>query len=96
MKVITFRADDELVKYIDLICQQTNKRKSDVIRDLIIKGNVHNETNKIELSYELNRIGNNFNQITKHCNIKKAVDIAVLQELKVIEEMLQELIKNDM
>ena len=46
-----------------------------------------------ELLYELNRIGNNLNQIAKHCNINKSVDKLVLQELVAIEQQLQKLLE---
>jgi len=43
--------------------------------------------------YEINRIGNNLNQIAKHCNIKKSVDKLVLKELVDIEKKLNELME---
>ena len=46
-----------------------------------------------ELLYEINRIGNNLNQIAKHCNIKKSVDKLVLKELVDIEKKLNELME---
>jgi len=95
-KVITFRANDNLIEYIKQIEQTTGKKKSDVIRDLIINGKINTDTGKVKISYELNRIGNNINQIARNCNIKKAVDIAVLEQLKIIENLLSEIAKNDM
>ena len=46
-----------------------------------------------DLLYEINRIGNNLNQIAKHCNINKSVDKLVLQELVTIEQQLQKLLE---
>jgi len=43
-----------------------------------------------ELLYEINRIGNNLNQIAKHCNINKSVDKLVLKSLVEIERKINE------
>jgi len=45
-----------------------------------------------ELLYEINRIGNNLNQIAKHCNINKSVDKLVLKSLVEIERKINEII----
>ena len=44
-----------------------------------------------ELLYEMNRIGNNLNQIARHCNITKTIDKLVLQSLVEIEKKLNDL-----
>jgi len=45
-----------------------------------------------ELLYEINRIGNNLNQIAKHCNITKSIDKLALQSLVEIERKINEII----
>jgi len=45
-----------------------------------------------ELLYHINRIGNNLNQIAKHCNINKSIDKLVLKELVEIERKINEII----
>jgi len=45
-----------------------------------------------ELLYEINRIGNNLNQLSKHCNITKSIDKLVLQSLVEIERKINEII----
>ena len=45
-----------------------------------------------ELLYHINRIGNNLNQIAKHCNISKSIDKLVLKELINIEQQLNKLL----
>ena len=42
---------------------------------------------------EINRIGNNINQIARYCNYYKEVDKNVLAELKQINKQLQEILK---
>ena len=44
------------------------------------------------LLYEVAKIGNNLNQIAKHCNQKKKVDIEVLTNLVALEKNLKELL----
>ena len=42
---------------------------------------------------EINKIGNNINQIARYCNFFKEVDKNVLEELKKINIQLQEILK---
>jgi len=68
---------------------------SEYIRKKIL-GNRERITNKCTkelLLYEINRIGNNLNQIARHCNINKSVDKLVLKELVDIEKKLNELME---
>lgn len=46
------------------------------------------------LLYQLAKIGTNLNQIAKHCNINRAVDRLVLEELVGIREELQVLLSS--
>ncbi len=46
-----------------------------------------------KLLYEINRIGNNLNQIAKHCNTIGTIDKFVLKELVDIEKKLNEILK---
>lgn len=41
-----------------------------------------------ELKKAIDRIGENMNQTTKHCNINKQVDLSVLERLANIERLL--------
>lgn len=52
---------------------------------------VHKSINP-QILYEVNRIGNNLNQIAKNTNEKKDVDIDVLLSLNNIEKMLMKLL----
>jgi len=93
-KRITIRLTDD--EYL-LLKQQSNNLDitlSEYIRKKIL-GNRERITNKCtkELLYEINRIGNNLNQIARHCNINKSVDKLVLKELVDIEKKLNELME---
>ena len=46
---------------------------------------------ELEILHNLNKIGNNLNQISKHCNTKKSVDVEVLKTLLEIEEAVKDL-----
>ena len=41
---------------------------------------------------ELNKIGNNLNQVARHCNQYREVDVLVLEKIVEIERKLTELI----
>ena len=106
MKTISAKIDDELheaiLKKIDEIDPKITMSKfikNSLTKSLKFKSDkpLELKDDKIKIVYELNRIGNNLNQISKHCNIKKAVDVATLQELKIIENLLMEIrIRNDL
>lgn len=67
---------------------------SSYLRNKILgnRGNLLTKCDK-ELLYELNRIGNNLNQIAKHCNINKSIDKLALKELVEIERQLKRLLE---
>ena len=93
---ITIRLNRELAQHIANIARTTGKTRSEIVREFIVKGNINISRNKSDvarLSYELNKIGNNLNQIARLCNMRGGVDIAVLEELTIIEEQLQELLE---
>ena len=45
-----------------------------------------------QLNYEVNRIGVNLNQISRHCNQGGTIDIAILRQLIEIESLLRKLL----
>ena len=47
-----------------------------------------------DLIYEVSKIGNNLNQISKYVNTEKALDFQVLEKLIEIEKHLESLRKN--
>jgi len=55
------------------------------------RGKIQNKKLTREFIYELNRIGNNINQIAKHCNTNKAIDRLAVIELAKIKELLEKL-----
>jgi len=93
MRTISAKVSDEIYELISDIAKHKNITISEAIKQSILNARIEDKQDKKIIAYELNRIGNKLNQIAKHCNIKKAVDIAVLQELKIIEDLLREVAK---
>jgi len=81
----------ELDKIEQLAKENNAKNLSDFVRQIVLTGKFKTtkaQQNYEALLYEINKIGNNINQIAKHCNINNSVDIKVLEELARIEEEL--------
>lgn len=89
----------EKEKLQNIITKNNIKNISDFIRQIVLTGEFkttqHQQTqqNYERLLYEINKIGNNLNQIARQCNINKEVDIRVLEKLSKIEDMLDLLIE---
>ena len=96
-KTISFRlTPSEKEKLNELIEQHKVKNISDFIRQVVLTGKfktTKQAQNYERLLYEINKIGNNINQIAKLCNINKNVDIKVLEQLAKIEEELSILLE---
>ncbi len=96
-KTISFRlTPSEKEKLNELIEQHKVKNISDFIRQIILTGKfktTKQAQNYERLLYEINKIGNNINQIAKLCNIEKQIDIKALEELAKIEEELSILLE---
>jgi len=71
--------------------KQNENNISEVIKQAILNAKIEDTSLKLEKLYQISAIGNNLNQISKHCNQKKVVDKLVLVQLKTIEERLNDL-----
>ena len=86
----------ELDELKNLIQENSAKNLSDFIRQVIFTGKfktTKEQQNYERLLYEVNKIGNNINQIAKLCNIQGKVDIQVLEQLSKLEEELSILLE---
>jgi hypothetical protein len=96
-KIVTMRlTPSEKEKLQNIITENNIKNISDFIRQIVLTGKfktTQQAQNYERLLYEINKIGNNLNQIARLCNIDKQVDIRVLEKLSRIEEMLDLLIE---
>ena len=93
-KRVTIRFTEDEYKQLKAKADELDISLSTYIRKKALgnKERISSKCNK-ELLYEINRIGNNLNQIAKHCNINKLVDKLVLKSLVEIEKKLNEVIK---
>jgi hypothetical protein len=97
-KIVTMRLTPSEKEKLDQIVLENNvKNLSEFIRQIVLTGQYKNidkcRNNYERFLYELNRIGNNLNQIAKYANINKELDTKILEQLARIEEMLQILIE---
>jgi len=99
LRTIATKVDDVFYNKIKKIADDNNITISKLLKEALKKitdNDIKNiktiktkiETNK-RIVYELNRIGQNLNQIARYANSKKIVDKLVLEELIQIEKYLQ-------
>ncbi len=91
MKTISAKVSNEIYDIVNEIADTHSITKSEAIKQAILNSKFEDKSLKFKIYYELNAIGNNLNQIAKKCNIKKSVDLAVLEQLKIIEKKLNDL-----
>jgi len=92
-KRITIRIPNELYEKLKQQTDETGYTLSEIIRIKLQgnRGEIKNKKLTKEFVYELNRIGNNINQIAKHCNTNKVIDRLAVLELAKIKELLEKL-----
>jgi uncharacterized protein YcgI (DUF1989 family) len=94
-KRVTIRLTDDEHQQIKVESFNNNLTLSDYARQKILTGRVKKGKSKCtqELLFEINKIGNNLNQVARNCNAFKSVDIATLQTLTEIEKKLNLLLE---
>ena len=99
MKQINFRVKEQQYEKLKKEAEKSNfKTVTSFCKNICINKKV-----KIFKDYsiyknlikEINKIGNNINQIARYCNTAKEVDKNVLEELKKINEQLQKMLQNN-
>jgi len=88
MRTISAKVSDEVYQIVDELATTKNISKSEVIKQAILNSKIEDTSLKKRKLFELNSIGNNLNQIARYCNAKKSVNLAVLEQLKIIEKKL--------
>jgi hypothetical protein len=86
-KGLFLRLLDEEYEILEDKCKKADMTKADYIRNLIFYGNpivrdVMHDIDADKLIYELNRIGNNVNQIAYQANINTSVSMQDFLQLK--------------
>jgi predicted transcriptional regulator len=91
MRTISAKVSDEVYQIVDELATTKNISKSEVIKQAILNSKIEDTSLKKRKLFELNSIGNNLNQVARYCNAKKSVNLAVLEQLKIIEKQLNDL-----
>ena len=94
-KRVTIRFTPDEYNSLKEKATQFDMTLSDYVRTTLLSKREKVRPSKCDKSlvYEINRIGNNLNQIARHCNTTGTVDKLVLKELVEIEKKLNELLK---
>ena len=103
LKQFTFRfydttEDKKIIEFLDQFNKNYNFSRNDLIKKIIYQvsekkcPNIKKEDKILKLIYEINRIGNNINQIAKKVNFTKKMDREVLDELAEIKNTLNKVI----
>jgi hypothetical protein len=75
---------------LSIMLNKHNLTFSDFARAKILGKQIKSKLSQ-DLIYQVNKIGNNLNQISKYANQNKSIDIQILQELVKIEKHLDKL-----
>ena len=98
-KCIRVKVFEEELKILEDQCEKFSMSKSEFLRNCILFGGIYSQEkmNKEELKkflYELNRIGNNINQIAYNTNSKKSTDkedmLQLTEEFKSFMKLYKE------
>ena len=92
MRTIAAKVSKELYRKVKSIAEQNGITVSEAIKQAIAKARIEDPAPKEKAVREIARIGNNINQIARKVNSVRAVDIAVLIELRAIEKELAKLL----
>lgn len=92
MGYLNVRLDDEFLERLKLEAKTNKVNLSDLVRSKLTHKNKINKICLKEINYELNRIGNNLNQITKYIHIKKMVDAVAVKVLLDIKSSFDEIL----
>ena len=90
MPTIGAYVSDKIYKEAKDIADENDTTISKVVLASFENVEVKDKSLALQILNELSRIGNNLNQISKRCNINKAVDRETLKSLTNIEQHLQE------
>jgi len=93
-KIVSLRLTESEFEQIKSEAEKLGYTTSDFIRSILLKKNrcLKNKKDTKKILFELNRIGNNLNQIAKYVNTFKTIDNFVKFS---IDEILKELKKID-
>src|SRR5699024_8511204 len=93
-RVYFYLSDEELSKLNDRLEYYNSNNRSEFIRNSVLNNYIiiNDDTNLRELVYEVNRIGNNINQLKKLANQNKEIQSEEIDELKKQVEEIRTLV----
>ncbi len=92
MRTISAKVDDELYETAKRVAEANGLTVSKMLKQAFTSATIKDTSSEQKLLQELNRIGNNLNQIARYVNTKKVLDRQVLASLARIESDLKELL----
>ncbi len=93
VKAIRFTSNE--FSKIEKELSRLNISFSEYARSILLKKRIRNKSKlKKELIYEINKIGNNLNQIARHTNEKKTIDLNVLKQIIEIQKNMEKLLND--
>ena len=92
MRTISAKVSDELYEIAKKKAEENNLTISSMLKQAFTTATIKDKSVEIALAEEINRVGNNLNQISRHANIHKALDRSVLASIKFIEQRLDEVL----
>lgn len=93
-RVYFYLSDKELTQLNERLEKYPSENRSEFIRESILNNYIiiNDDTNLRELVYEVNRIGNNINQLTRLANQNKEVQSEEIESLKKQIEEIRSLV----
>ena len=92
MKTISAKVTDELYERAKQIAKDNSLSVSAMIKQAFTTASIKDISYEKKILHQLHRIGNNVNQLSRHCNTKKVLDRQILLSLLRIETDLKELL----
>jgi antitoxin component of RelBE/YafQ-DinJ toxin-antitoxin module len=92
MKTISAKVDDELYETAKRVAEANGLTVSKMLKQAFTTATIKDTSSEYKILHELNRIGNNLNQIARYANTNKTLDRQILASLSRLEDELKEIL----
>jgi len=92
MRTISAKVNEELYTLAKEIAKKNGLSLSAMLKQAFTTASIKDISYEKKILHQLHRIGNNINQLSRHCNTKKVLDRQILSSLLRIETDLKELL----
>ncbi len=92
MKTVSAKVSDEEYQTIKRTAINNNMTISSLIKQSLFDAEIRDNKSDKNLALQLNKIGNNLNQITRYCHTKSKIDGTAKSALEEIRDRLNEII----